>query len=387
MLPNLSALNVTGVNNASVFVDTPDANKEVATHHVGKSENSGALPCWYAVTRPDANAGNALQGTKFSLPCELYLLETNKPWVPGELWVKDGATYETLAPPPADDTVREVWHKTLPTCAQEGIDLSGLVRFNEGSRIELVLDTHTQVVHEFQVSIGVVMAQSEAGMKIAEHRFGLRGSYATGNEPIWRTPVYEAALGVGNPYDTARNRLKQIFSEARFGDDRHSMVQVKGKMSDPDGIYDDYYLKNWLPRLQTDVIFYYVECLTDRSYPPMVGVYALEPDPVMAKAQERQFPDAFKTWRSARAGKRGSPQMQPSVANDGDALRTAEQAMEQGYANGLLTCPAKNFLFSRANDHELARQGGPAYMEAEAAFARAKHGQKRHRSEEGPSAS
>lgn len=399
MLPNLSALNVTGVNNASVFVDTPGANQAVADHHLrNDAENvAGAVPCWVAVTRPDVSAANALAGIKFSLPCELYYLHTTKPLVPA-VEPGDPQTGQRILrlASPADDTARQVVRLTRPSNAQVGVDLSGLVRFNSGSRIEVALDTDTQVVHEFQISMAVITAQSEAGKKIAEYGFGLRGNLHDSDQPNWQTGVYNAAPDYSwqapgfrldkDAYDAARMKLRYLLTPIKIQEPL--MLQVQGNARNPGAVDGHHDLKNWLPRLQNDVIFYYVECLTDRSYPPMVGAYCLATeDPTIERARASNWKDAFKTEQTVNSTEyRSVPVMRQSVANDGDPLRTAEKVIVEGYAKGLITCPAKNFLFCRANTHELTKPESDAAMDAAEEFEHTRCGLKRHRSEAGPSA-
>lgn len=397
MLPNLSALNVTGVSNASVFVDTPEANQAVATHHVSNDDENvaGAVPCWVALTAPGVNAANALVGVKFSLPCELYYLHTEQPLIPAPGDPQAGERIQTLQSP-ASDTARRIEHKTRPSNAQAGVDLSGLVRFNAGSRIEVALDTDTQEVHEFQISMAVITAQSEAGKKIAEYRFGLRGNLHASMQPDWQTAVYKAAPSRTWPapenrqgrtaYDAARSKLGELLAPVKIQEPL--MIRVQGGERNPNMVYGDWSLKNWLPRLQNDIIFYYVECLTDRSYPPMVGAYCLKTeDPAIKRARESGLRDAFKTEQHVNSsGYMSVPVIRASVANDGDPLRTTEGVIVEGYAKGLMSCPAKNFLFCRANDHELAKDGSAVFMEAQEEYERASCGLKRQRSEAGPSA-
>lgn len=384
MLPNLSALDVTGVNNASVFKDTPEANREVARHHVnsrGDPAPDAGMPCWVALTRKDATVDNALVGIKFSLPCELFYLELNRKLVadPAEA----NRESQTLVAPEGSN--RQVHHMTRPSNAQWGVDLSGIVRFNQGSRIELVFDTDSGLAHEFQVSIRVVTAQSDVGKKIAEHGFGLRDVTVPGNEPIWTTAVYEAApaRGIYRGYAAAKDKLKEIFGARRVHDGYDGNVELH------DQFYDNQ-LKNWLPRLQNDVIFYYVECLTDRSYPPMVGAYSLETeDPAMVNARTNQWKDGFKTTQNPLLPlhQRPPPVMRDSVLNEGDVLRRPEDVLVAEYAKGLMTCPAKNFLFCRANAHELVKPGSDVQMRAGEEFKDAACGVKRPRGEAGPSGS
>ena len=316
MLPNLSALDVTGVSNASVFVDTPEANQAVAAHHVSNDGGNvaGAVPCWVALTAPGVNAANALVGVKFSLPCELYYLHTEQPLIPAPA-PRDPQAGERVQrlELPASDTARRVEYRTLPSNAQAGVDLSGLVRFNAGSRIEVALDTDTTVVHEFQISMAVITAQSEAGKKIAEYRFGLRGNLHGSEQPDWQTAVYKATPYAPwqapddrhgqRAYDAARYKLRALLAPIAIQEPL--MIKIQGGDRNPNMVYGHWSLKNWLPRLQNDVIFYYVECLTDRSYPPMVGAYCLETeDPAIGRARESGWRDAFKTEQGNGEGAR-----------------------------------------------------------------------------------
>lgn len=348
MLPDLSKLEVTGASNAGHF---REARKERVSVHRAGDDFEGSMPCWVALTAPDASPATALQRASFALPCQLF--------------------YGTFK-----DGVCDTYKFPLHANSSHGLVLGDLINFDDAPTIELVADVDTtnpeEFKAEFQVWTAVLLQQSDPAQKIAECRLGMRGTYTTDGR---RKPLTQPGVFMPKPgsqgeevWKAARTALKQV----------PELKPILEK-EDQEGVVAGYeyetalgmQVKTWLPCLQSDVIFYYVECLTDRTYPPMVGAYMLPEDPAIKTAKADDFPDAFPAFN---ARTQFEEHEKVCVHNEDAPLRDVKKVFLDGYLDGLRSCPAKNFMFKRALAHEEDKPGSSGHKRAASEFVRASRG-------------
>lgn len=365
MLPDLSKLAVTGVNNAGEFEKKGRIDKVLT--HVAGSEARGAMPCWFALTSPDAIPETALKRASFALPSQVFYGEyDNEKRKDDDVEMGEGQAVQPSNPELAVRTHQIL----LANNSSHGLNLSRKIKFDEMPTIEHVGDMDTvnpdEFKVEFQVYTKVILAQSEIGQKLAECQLEMRNIFGDDNgqkHPYWEPDVYTATpFRVGDSWTAAREKLKEL-------DDLKPVLEEEEK----EGFVGDFpiasarekKLKNWLPCLQSDVILYYVECLSDRTYPPMVGAYMLPEDPAIRQSRENLFVDAFPEINDMSEHR---PSTEPIVHNKEEKLRTVRGVLHKGYVDGLMSCPAKNFMFKRAFKHEKNKVGSEAYAQAQSRF-------------------
>lgn len=369
MLPDLSKLAVTGVSNAGEFEKKGRIGRVLT--HVAGGEARGAMPCWFALTAPDASPETALKKVSFALPSQVFYGEYvgENPREDGDVEMGGGQDGQ-----PEKPTLDVQTHQVLlANNSSLGVNLSRKITFDKMPTIEHVGDMDTakpdEFKVEFQVWTKVILAQSEIGQKLAECQLDMRNIFTDDNgqkHPYWDQDVYKATpFRVGDSWTAAREKLKEL-------DDLKPVLEKEETEGFVGGFSYAFShgneLKNWLPCLQSDVILYYVECLSDRTYPPMVGGYMLPEDPAMIKSRDGLFEDAFPEINkiSEHGVKGGSTK--PIVHDYNRNLRTVRGVLSKGYVDGLMSCPAKNFMFKRAIEHEKNRVGSAAYAQAERDF-------------------
>lgn len=366
MLPDLSKLAVTGVSNAGEFEKEGRIGK-VATHVAG-NEARGSMPCWIALTAPDASAETALKKASFALPSQVFYGQ----YVPEEPEAGDDVDMGGGQGDQVEQVDGEVeTHEfKLSSNSSHAVILGHKINFDETPTIELVGDMDTanpdEFKVEFQVWKKVILAQSEMGQKIAECRLGMRNIFSDANGkklPYWDPDVYVATpFTNGNSWTAAREKLERLDKLKKVLTEEKAEGQVGGF---PFATAEGMRLHNWLPCLQSDVILYYVECLSDRAYPPMVGAWMLPEDPAMKQSRDNLFADAFPAINSDS----GHPESAgPCVHNCEEKLRDENDVLRKGYVEGLASCPIKNFMFKRAMEHEKNKPGSAVFARAQREF-------------------